>query len=350
MDLTKYYDKGMTGMENLGNTCFLNSCMQVLSHTYELNELFNTETYKKHMKTNNDDSTVLTEWNDLRNVMWSGNGVVSPRRFVYNIHRVAKIKNKEIFTGYAQNDMPEFLLFIMDCMHNSISRSVNMSIRGQTKTSVDQTAIKCYEMLKETYAKEYSEIMEIFYGIYVSVIMSKDGSVNHLIKPENYFILDLPILDGNLLANNIYDCFDLFTRPEILEDENAWFNEATGAKENIIKKMVFWNFPKVLVISLKRFTPDGQYKINKQIEFPLENLDLSRYVEGYNATSFVYDLYGVCNHYGGVLGGHYTAFVRNARNEWVHFNDGAVERVDDPTKIITPMAYCLFYRKKNSSV
>ena len=37
MDLTKYKDKGRIGLENLGNTCFLNACMQVLNNTYELN-------------------------------------------------------------------------------------------------------------------------------------------------------------------------------------------------------------------------------------------------------------------------------------------------------------------------
>ena len=37
MDLSKYKDRGRVGLENLGNTCFLNACMQVLSNTYELN-------------------------------------------------------------------------------------------------------------------------------------------------------------------------------------------------------------------------------------------------------------------------------------------------------------------------
>jgi ubiquitin carboxyl-terminal hydrolase 8 len=350
MDLQKYHNKGLTGLENLGNTCFLNSSLQVLNHTYELHEFLNSEKCNRLRKTNLPDTTILNEWNDLRTVMWSGNGVVAPKKFVYHVHKIAKLKNRDLFTGFAQNDMPEFLLFMMDCIHNAISRTVNMRVLGNPSSVTDGIAIKCYSALKTIYEKEYSEIMEMFYGMYVSEITSIDGKVSYIIKPESYFILDLPMVHGNDMATNLYGCFDLFVRYESLEGDNAWYNETTQQKENVRKQITFWNFPNILVISLKRFTPDGRGKMNQRVDFPLENLNLSNYVRGYNANSFVYDLYGVCNHMGGPAGGHYTSFVKHATNEWYHYNDRNVTPISDVSTIVTPMAYCLFYRKKNNLI
>jgi len=349
MDLSKYHKKGLVGLENLGNTCFLNACMQVINNTYELNHFLDSETYKKFIKTDIPESVIIHEWQDLRTVMWSGNGVVAPRKFVHNVQQIAKSKDRDIFTGWVQNDLPEFLQFFIECIHNSISRSVKININGNPENELDKLAIKCYTMLKQSCSSEYSEIMDMFYGISFSELVSKHTDKSLSITPENFFVLDLPILDNkNRLATNLHGCFELYTQPEYLEGDNAWYNEDTKQKEDVYKKLSFWKFPDIVVIGLKRFSPDGRQKLSTLVDFPLNDLNLSRYVRGYNASSYVYDLFGVCNHMGGVSGGHYTSFVKNAENNWIHFNDERVEKVENPKTIVSPMAYCLFYRKKNN--
>ena len=343
MRFQRYEKKGQTGLVNLGNTCFLNSCMQALSHTYELSDFLFSSKCEKMMKHDLPDSTITKEWNDLREIMWKNNGTVSPKRFVYYVQQIAEAKGRELFTGWAQNDMPEFLLFMIECMHNSVSRSVSMRINGTVESNIDKIATECYKMLKDTYSKEYSEIMDLFYGIYISELISMDETTSLTIKPEPFFILDLPIPKKNA---SLIECFDAFSKYETLDGENEWFNEKTGKREPVKKRITFWNFPKILVLTLKRFSPDGKKKLQDHIDCPLENLDLSKYVSGYNKSKYVYDLYAVCNHSGGPMGGHYTAYVKAADNEWIHFNDVNIDRGISPGSIITPKAYCLFYRIK----
>ena len=342
-NLSKYSGKGYTGLTNLGNTCFLNSCLQVLNHTYELNDVFDSNIKMKPIS----DSTLLQEWNELRQLMWSNNGVISPNKFVYGVQKLAIVQQKDIFTGWAQNDMTEFLLFMMNCIHNSISRKITIKISGRPENSMDKIAIKCYEMLQTIYSSEYSEIMDLFYGVYVTVLTSKNNKRVLSIKPEHYFILDIPVFSQERgLLSTLCAGFDFFTETELLSGENAWLNDKKGVKEDVKKQVQFWNFPNIVVITLKRFSPDGSRKLEHLVDFPLEDLDLSKYVIGYNKNSFVYDLFGVCNHMGNVMGGHYTSFVKNADNIWVHYNDTSVEKVNNAREIISPMAYCLFYRKK----
>ena len=348
MDLKKYHKKGLIGLENLGNTCFLNSCMQIISNMYELNDYLDSKKYFQYIKTNIPEYIIINEWNELREIMWSNNGIVSPKKFVHNIQKIAKEKKRDIFTDWAQNDLPEFLQFFIESLHNSISRSVSISINGVAENQMDKLAYRCYEMLKNSYSKEYSEIMEMFYGISFSELVSINNNEQLSVVPESCFVLDVPISNNGIVAENLYQCFDLFIQPEYLEGDNAWYNEKTQKKEDVKKRMSFWSFPNIVVITLKRFSPDGRKKMNNHINFPLDNLNLSKYVEGYNSKSYVYDLFGVCNHNGDVSGGHYTCFVKNAENKWNHFNDHIIEKVDDPKMIVSSSAYCLFYRKKNN--
>ena len=64
---SEYENNGLSGLANVGNSCYLNACMQILSHTYELNEFLNNKNYKQKINKNNKiDSILLLEWDKLR--------------------------------------------------------------------------------------------------------------------------------------------------------------------------------------------------------------------------------------------------------------------------------------------
>lgn len=328
------------GIHNLGNTCFLNACMQILLQTYELDNI--EEESKETIESN-----IYKEWKLWKqNVNDSNITIISPNSFIITIHQIAEQKNRMLFTGFAQNDMPEFLLFFIENIHIYLKRDIKYTIHGIKQNEIDELAIQCYEMKKKYYENDYSPLIDIFYGISISSILSIHD-INHTMSSisEPFFIIDLPII-----GNTIYDCFDQYISPELLENENAWYNEKTQQNENVFKQMSFWNFPKVIIITFKRFYSiqmNNEIKLCKKMEFidfPLNDLNLSKYIKGYNASKYKYDLYGICNHTGNVMGGHYTAFVKTKENEWYHCNDAIIEKVENPLHIITPMAYSLFYR------
>ena len=65
---------------------------------------------------------------------------------------------------------------------------------------------------------------------------------------------------------------------------------------------------------------------------------------------FVYDLYGVANHFGSLNGGHYTAFVKNPMAaKWYEFDDNIVNKLGRTPEeiyqtVMTKSAYVLFYK------
>ena len=337
--INKYNNKGLSGLCNLGNTCYINSCMQILSQCYELNELITN--VGEHISSEN--GLVLKEWKDLRDLLWSKNCIISPNRFINAVQRVAALKKCDLFTGYAQNDLPEFLIFIFDCFHEALERKVIISVNGRTENDLDELAKTCYEMISSTYSSSYSEIIDLFFGIHVSLIITNDNSNKILsIKPEPFSTINLPLPPEHKKCS-IYDCFDLYTNYEFLEGSNAWFNEKTNMKQDVVKTIKFWSLPNILIVDFKRFNNSNQ-KLNNIIHTPLLGLDLSKYVIGYNREQYVYELFGICNHYGESQGGHYTAYIKNSNQKWYHFNDTNVTEISE-SHLITAKGYCYFYRK-----
>lgn len=334
--------KGLSGLQNLGNTCFLNSAMQCFSHTFELNQLLDSTDIVQKIN-NKTESVLLKEWNELRKLLWSKNCIITPGGFVHNIQQVAIKLDNDNFAGWAQNDLPEFIYFMMNGFHTALSREVDIHISGNTQNSRDRLAKIAYTMVKDMYSKEYSEMIPVFFGIQFSTIRSLDHKVEKSIKAEPYFMLDLPIPDKP--SPSLLECIDLYIEDEKMCGENAWYNDKTKQKEDVLKTLQFWSLPSILIIDLKRFNKINFRKNNCYVDIPLSPIDLSKYVIGYQKESYVYELYGICNHSGNVMGGHYTANIKT-NNGWYHFNDRNVTKIADESKIISPMAYCLFFRKK----
>lgn len=120
------------------------------------------------------------------------------------------------------------------------------------------------------------------------------------------------------------DCLDEFGRKEILSDADTWYCPRCKEHQRASKTLELWKTPDILVMHLKRFSSSGykRDKLDVLVKFPLENLDLSsRVVETEEGKEEIYDLIAVDDHWGGMGGGHYTAFAKNfVDGEWYEYN------------------------------
>ena len=189
------------------------------------------------------------------------------------------------------------------------------------------------------------------------------------------------------------DCVDTFLQPEKLDASDSWYCTGCTSHVQAEKKLDLWRLPEVLVVHLKRFSYSrySRDKLDTEVDFPLQGLDLRNVVplgEGgtrvmeknseiaainpdLDAASTamatedikksnspfsdlrspppapVYDLYAVSNHYGGLGGGHYTAYCQMPDSTWYTFDDSSVTEMN-PEGVKSPAAYVLFYRRRGA--
>ena len=149
-------------------------------------------------------------------------------------------------------------------------------------------------------------------------------------------------------------CIDSFIQEEPLGKDDMWYCKHCKTHVEALKKLDLWRMPPILVMHLKRFSYSRTWrnKIDTLVDFPLDGLDLSPYVLP-NASSRggpepVYDLCAVVNHFGGMGGGHYTAYTLHAEEgTWHLYDDSHCSPVDSSDALHTSAAYVLFYKRRD---
>jgi len=339
--------KGLMGLVNMGNTCFMNTIIQCINTNRDLVKFMITNEYKEHLNEGKTDSQIAREWNKLTRILYYRNSQHRPIEFLHSIQKLAKERGYNEFTGFRQSDSTEFLQFFLESMHNALSSEVTMKIKGVPRSELDRWAVSALDSWKKFFQNDFSPIISMYYGQLFSMVTTVDDPEYRSISFDPFSMINLEI-PPKVEHPNIYDCFDAFTHQEALVEYKQDKDDIKKYK----KQVRFWKTPDHLVISFKRFNTRGQ-KINQLINFPIEGLDMTRYCINYEGKNTTYDLYAVANHIGGMGGGHYYAFCKNFDGIWYKFNDDEIRVWYNPEEpiversIITPAAYCLFYRRRS---
>ena len=104
----KIFPKTIMGLQNMGNTCYINSCLQVLLRIPELNWLLEQDDFTERIKEDAIETIITKQWIELRDIMCCNEGIMRPNQFLHHMREMAKENPMyEMFSGIEQNDTPE---------------------------------------------------------------------------------------------------------------------------------------------------------------------------------------------------------------------------------------------------
>jgi ubiquitin carboxyl-terminal hydrolase 2/21 len=154
--------------------------------------------------------------------------------------------------------------------------------------------------------------------------------------------LSIPVSDGTSNYISLDECLNGFFKEELLETPYECCK--CKSKSSASKKLYISRYPPVLVLHLKRF--ETERKLNHPVSFPLLDLNLKEFQSPFLETfGLNYNLVAVSNHFGSLLGGHYTARVKNwIDDNWCDRNDSTVNSLSNKENFDdNSAAYILFY-------
>ncbi len=204
---------GLTGLSNLGNTCYLNAALQCLFHIPLLKEYVLSDKFMTELQTNKKESMLVDRLKLLFKTYWDENCIIQPITFLKLLCMI-----EPRFGGFNQQDSQEVLSLIIDHMHNAVSYPVNITYSGEPKNKTDEIMIESIKNWGRSYNKEYSTILEMMYGQYYGNITCMNcKNVSVIYEPFNMMII--PISNSE---NTLDGCMKMFFNPEQLDTNNMW--------------------------------------------------------------------------------------------------------------------------------
>ncbi|XP_074660354.1 ubiquitin carboxyl-terminal hydrolase 44-like isoform X2 [Tubulanus polymorphus] len=403
---------GVTGLRNLGNTCYMNAILQVLSHLPEFKDYMSdsessntrntrsatspvtpvrqsprlqrqttvecfeqaTSTPLRKMGLNGGGTTtthnniiqksptdtkstkeavsLCNELHVLLRVMWSGQwAIVSPQSMLHAVWNVIPF-----FRGYSQQDAQEFLCEVLDKVENEIEKN-SRKIRNRRSSNNTPSNL----------------ITALFQGQLVSQLTCQNcKKISETKEPFQDLSLEFPdryqLVSGSTMLSqescHLTEMLAKFTDVEDLEDDAPIYecskcnsrrrsvSKKPVIKTHACKRFLISGLPRVLRLHLKRFRWVGRNhreKINVHVRFEHE-LNMKPFCIDSIDSPVLYNLSSVVIHHGrGFSSGHYTAYCwNNEADSWIHCNDNRLG-LCDIKEVTKSQAYILVYTRKDLS-
>lgn len=325
------------GIVNLGNTCYMNSVLQVLNCT-PLADYFMRNEYHEYLVSDAGSYVKVTNafiytMRELRRPECNYSVSASPfRKAIGDVY--------EAFSSSSQQDANEFLRVLLDAIHSALNEKGNIKLQFP---DIDNTRGSDEELSR----RYWSQYMQLNSSVVSESCAFQERSM--LVCPScrqtsrsfaTNLSIEVPI--SNKLKIAIEDCLAAYTAPEMLGQDSLYSCPSCKKKVRATKRLQFYSAPRILFITLKRFRTFGDFsnmaKVNDEVYFE-RSLDLAPFMcSNFPHTQF--NLAGVVDHQGNMHGGHYTADTLGSDRVWCNFSD---ERVLSAGAANFRQAYILCY-------
>lgn len=272
------------GLQNLGNTCGINTLVQCIASCERLNECI--------LSCNTSPNTKLVhELKDVLRLSSVEKVSVNPQGLVTAIYDVFK----GMLRQYEQHDICELWMLFSD----KIAEELGVAYPRPSRR-VDAIIHKQNEGKTSNWLKHIQ-------GLSLSIIKCQDCE-HMLCNCETFTMISLDIPNEGHVR--LGDLIIKYISVEPLTDYKCDKCQST----HCFKQIQLERLPRIMVIVLKRFRMTSTLQFEK-IHTPVDLIDKLS-IDGTE-----YMLKGVGNHFGSYNGGHYTSLTKMSNGRWCHHDD-----------------------------
>ncbi|NXW40044.1 UBP36 hydrolase, partial [Nyctiprogne leucopyga] len=290
------------GLQNLGNTCFLNSTLQCLTYTPPLANYLLSKEHSRACDQGGFCMMCLMENHTIQAFANSGK-TIKPVSFVRNLRKITQ----HIRFG-KQEDAHEFLRYTIDAMQKACLRGCTNARASQTPTTL-------------TWMWHWR-----------SRYCARVGDGAGLLCGQTTRALTSPL--SLQQTTNIVQALKFFVKTEELGGENAYMCADCAVRCQFGSS---WHLPHRDLCLGRADTLSPQ-----DVGYP-EFLNIRPYMSENKGDAVMYGLYAVLVHAGySCHAGHYYCYVKASNGQWYQMNDDLV-RFSNIKVVLNQQAYVLFY-------
>jgi ubiquitin C-terminal hydrolase len=324
--------RGCLGLANLGNTCFMNAVLQAMRNNKEWTMFCvkdNIDSYIQKEDTGH--KKLLLAYIDLLKSIWNGSGpgYVQPAGFYNELKEVVRGTIYDDFARRQPQDAHEFLVWLLDQMYMATQSEVVINIKDEDK--IEPMIRQALNGWKTAFEKQWSPLTDLVFGLYRIQYKCSVCDTTHT-RWETFNTLKYSLaMDEERNPLPLIDALKEEFKEETI-DEYAC-DKCAPKRAPATKNVRIWRLPKLLIITAKRFAPNGS-KIHNPVNlshtekfhdvFAKESHEPSKHIE--------YNLFATVDHHGSHYGGHYTAQSKMiTTGEWAHFDDESMSAIQGPS-------------------